>query len=83
MLKYSFAPDDYLFLAHVYGIQQTPPPNSPLHLFYAIFYPNLYIWSYLLPIPSNDDSRMLISVFNGFPAGTVGWLAGGDILHIP
>lgn len=74
----SFAPDRYLFLAHVYDIQPTPPCPTFTSIYFTLFFHHsLYIWLYLLPIRSNDYSKMLISVYYGISARTMGRLAGG------
>lgn len=39
MLKYSFAPDRYLFLAHLYDIQRTPPHPTLSCIYFALFLP--------------------------------------------
>lgn len=59
------------------------PPNPTCIYFYSFCFQSVYIYDRTFYMSrSNDNSRMLFSVFTVFPDGTVGRLAG-DVLHIP
>lgn len=58
-------------------------PDPTCIYFYSFCFQSVYIYDRTFYLSrSNDNSRMLFSVFTVFPAGTVGRLAG-DVLHIP
>lgn len=80
VLQYCFAPDVCKIQRPLNLSCPTPPPHVHL-LWFLWFSICIYLIVFLL-VRSNDNSRMLFSVFAVFPAGTVGRLAG-DVLHIP
>lgn len=65
MLNCSLCTWFYLFrqLVDHSAAPPSPPPSPCAFIFYSFFFLNLYIWSYILLVRSNDNSRMLFSVF--------------------
>lgn len=74
-----FAPD--FFTSFRPRPQNLSCPTPHAFYFYSPL-PNLYILSFFVLVSSNDNSRMLFSVFTVFPPEQCGRLAG-DVLHIP